>query len=487
MKKKINYDIPAELFNFSTDSVQENFSRCKLKVWYEGETADKRYFSEEFSKQLQTSLPYTPVVAYYDADEDDFIGHATEQQILGIVDPRSEPTFEVDEEGVKWSVCDVVLYTERPDTVGLLAKKVVGHKQSLELNPKTVEYKINYDDHKHLKNLEFTAGSLVGVSVLGNNQRPAFTGSEFFAIKDENKAIFEEKLKKLYDYCDRKDDSQGGDSTMNILEFVKLSWGEKQERVFDALSKSYENDGYAYPLDFFDDEVVCVVYYYTGDKKMLKCKYSLNDDGTVTLGTVSECHIVYEDVEVKEPVVEEPSFETAEEITEQAEETVDSDPKEPVADVNLTHETDESEVVVNETFDSTIEDTEAHITTTYAEETTTEMGNNNEQHTNSVQEESSSTTSFADSEREELETLKREKKINLINSYKEFLSEEEFNNFTNSVDSYTDETLELDLLKIYKKGKENVKTSRAFSLDSMLNRKSDANEMQNFMAGLLNK
>ena len=115
------------------------------------------------------------------------------------------------------------------------------------------------------------------------------------------------------------------------------------------------------------------------------------------------------------------------------------------------------------------------------------MGNNNEQHTNSVQEESSSTTSFADSEREELETLKREKKINLINSYKEFLSEEEFNNFTNSVDSYTDETLELDLLKIYKKGKENVKTSRAFSLDSMLNRKSDANEMQNFMAGLLNK
>ena len=207
----------------------------------------------------------------------------------------------------------------------------------------------------------------------------------------------------------------------------------------------------------------------------------------MTLGTVSECHIVYEDVEVKEPVVEEPSFETAEEITEQAEETVDSDPKEPVADVNLTHETDESEVVVNETFDSTIEDTEAHIITTYTEETTTEMGNNNEQHTNSVQEESSSTTSFADSEREELETLKREKKINLINSYKEFLSEEEFNNFTNSVDSYTDETLELDLLKIYKKGKENVKTSRAFSLDSMLNRKSDANEMQNFIAGLLNK
>lgn len=448
---------------------------------------------------MQSSLPYTPVVAYYDEDEDDFIGHATEQQILGIVDPRVEPTFEIDEDGVKWSVCDVVLYTERPDTVGLLAKKVVGHKQSLELNPKTVEYKINYDEHKHLKNLEFTAGSLVGVSVLGNNQRPAFTGSEFFTIKDDKKTIFEEKLQKLYDYCDRKDDSQGGDSTMNILEFVKLSWGEKQERVFDALSKSYENDGYAYPLDFFDDEVICVVYYYTGDKKMLKCKYSLSDDGTVTLGAVSECHVVYEDVEEDStaPIEEEKVFEEAvveEEITPSEISTVEPSeepsPEEPVADVNLTQtDNTQSEVVVGDDFSTTASSKEAAtITTTYTEVTTTEMGKIDEQHTDSVQEESSSTTSFADSEREELETLKREKKINLINSYKEFLSEEEFNNFTNSVDSYTDESLELAILQIYKREQEqSVTKSRAFSLDSMLNEKSSENEMQRFMSGLLNK
>jgi hypothetical protein len=36
------------------------------------------------------------------------------------------PTFEEREDGNEWCICDVVLYTERPDMVGDLAKKVVG-------------------------------------------------------------------------------------------------------------------------------------------------------------------------------------------------------------------------------------------------------------------------------------------------------------------------------------------------------------------------
>ena len=102
MKKpsvKINYSWPAELVDFSKDKIQENFSRGKLKVFYKGETADHRYFSDSFAKELVKSLPYTPVVSYYDKDKDDFVGHATEQQIFGIVDPCIEPAFEFDDDG----------------------------------------------------------------------------------------------------------------------------------------------------------------------------------------------------------------------------------------------------------------------------------------------------------------------------------------------------------------------------------------------------
>lgn len=85
--------------DFSQDTFAKNFSRGKLKVFYKGETADHRYFSETFSQNLIQSLPYTPVVSYYDEEKEDFVGHATEQQILGIVDPCTEIKFEKDDDG----------------------------------------------------------------------------------------------------------------------------------------------------------------------------------------------------------------------------------------------------------------------------------------------------------------------------------------------------------------------------------------------------
>lgn len=218
-KQAINFSWPASLSELSTDSIQENFSRGKLKVFYKGETADHRYFSNEFAEELIKSLPYTPVVSYYDEEKDDFVGHATEQQILGIVDPCVAPSFEECDDGNTWCVCDVVLYTERPDKVGDLAKKIVGHKQSLELDPSSVKYVINYDERKHFKNIEFTAGRFVGVSVLGTDQKPAFTGSEFFAYDEQ----FESKMKILREYCETNTEIQSGGNEMNLQEFMTLS------------------------------------------------------------------------------------------------------------------------------------------------------------------------------------------------------------------------------------------------------------------------
>lgn len=218
-KTAINFSWPATLSDFSQDSANENFTRGKLKVFYKGETADHRLFSDEFSKDIIQSLPYTPVVGHYDSEKEDFVGHATEQDIFGIVDPCTEPSFEVCEDGNEWCVCDVVLYTERPDQVGEIAKKIVGHKQSLELDPRTVKYKINYDARKHFKNIEFTAGTFVGVSVLGDTETPAFTGSEFFTVN----AQFEQKMEILKNYCEGKTDQLNGDTEMNLQDFMKLS------------------------------------------------------------------------------------------------------------------------------------------------------------------------------------------------------------------------------------------------------------------------
>lgn len=204
-----------------TESEKENerFSRGKLRVFYKGETADHRFFSNEFSEELIKSLPYTPIVSHYDEKKDDFVGHATEQDIYGIVDPRGEITFETDDNDVTWAVCDTVYYTERPGKVGEIAKKIEGHSQSLELDPRTVKYTVNYDERKHFKNIEFTAGHFIGVSVLGNDQEPAFTGSAFFASNEQ----FKQKMEILKNYCEGKTDQLGETKTMDVTEFLKLS------------------------------------------------------------------------------------------------------------------------------------------------------------------------------------------------------------------------------------------------------------------------
>ena len=296
MKKRvIDCSWPAYLSDFSKDAIQENFSRGKLKVFYKGETADHRYFSEAFSQELIKSLPYTPVVSYYDEEKEDFVGHATEQQVLGIVDPCIAPSFEKDDNGIEWCICDVVLYTERPDKVGDLAKKIVGHKQSLELDPNTVKYVINYDERMHFKNVEFTAGKFVGVSVLGNDQKPAFAGSEFFTYNDQ----IESKMKILREYCEAKHDQLVGGNEMNLKEFMKLSWGDVSLKVEELICKEYCNEWFTSIVDMYDDSAIVRFYSYNDStSKLMRIKYSVDENGNVTLGDINEVHVTYEDVNV---------------------------------------------------------------------------------------------------------------------------------------------------------------------------------------------
>lgn len=532
-KQAINFSWPAQLSDFAKDTVQENFSRGRLKVFYKGETADHRFFSDSFSEEIIKSLPYTPVVSYYDEEKEDFVGHATEQQVLGIVDPCIEPSFEEDEEGKVWCVCDVVLYTERPDRVGDLAKKIVGHKQSLELDPSSVQYKINYDEKKHFKNIEFTAGKFVGVSVLGNDQKPAFTGSAFFAC-DEN---FESKMKILREYCEKQNDheEQGGNE-MNLQEFMKLSWGEVSDKVAQAVAREYENDAYCYVVDMFEDAAICRFYYYMENgSKLMKIKYTCDDNGNVCLGDIVEVRVAYEEVvevsstatvtemeevgvenatEVKEDeedkeVVEEEDFQEEKEDEEsekvetpedekeefvedskEEEEEITEESSEKEEEEEFTNESEKEEeedkVVCAACGDEVDEDKEKSTATdaadvSNAEVTQTErVVDGNEQ----VSEETNTgSASFTQSERAEFEALKREKKINLLNSYKEILSEEEFDKFLGSIDSFEETNLEIELLKAYKASQEKEpKRQRAFAFAPILNQKNaEKNSFEDFI------
>ena len=489
------------------DTPNEVFSRGKLKVFYKGETADHRYFSDAFAEKLLKSLPYTPIVSYYDEEAKDFRGHAPEQAIYGIVDPCRQPRFEKDDDGKEWCVCDVVIYTERAGKIGEIAKQIVGHKQSLERTD--AKYVINYDAHRHFKNIEFTDGKFVGVSVLGNDQEPAFTGSQFFTA--EAQETLEAKLKLLRDYCsqaaqenlDQKEKTSNGGFSMQITnysEFRKLTWGETATKLDETLTKEYGNEAYTSIEDREDGFVYVKFYsYLDGSVSLYRIQYSLADDGSVQLGDRKPVRRTWEVIpekaetspaaataeeapvdEVVSSVAEEPqdgkdaavatvaennepkeaeaetkadvadSVDKATEATtiEVAASPEETKPFEEVAETEKADETVASEnLTAVENATATREVSPATLNTAIGanEEENAEGEQSSEQQNNNH---SASASTLDQSEREEFEALKKQEKLNFLTSYKDKLSDEDFQRFAAELDNYSSkESLEVEILR----------------------------------------
>ena len=498
------------------DTPNEVFSRGKLKVFYKGETADHRYFSDAFAEKLLKSLPYTPIVSYYDEEAKDFRGHSPEQAIYGIVDPCRQPRFEKDDDGKEWCVCDVVIYTERAGKIGEIAKQIVGHKQSLERTD--AKYVINYDAHRHFKNIEFTDGKFVGVSVLGNDQEPAFTGSQFFTA--EAQETLEAKLKLLRDYCsqaaqenlDQKEKTSNGGFSMQITnysEFRKLTWGETATKLDETLTKEYGHEAYTSIEDMEDGFVYVRFYsYLDGSVSLYRIQYSLADDGSVQLGDRKPVRRTWE--VIPEKAETSPAAATAEEAP--VDEVVSSVAEEPqdgkdaaVATVAENNEPKEAEAEAEADVAASVVNNEEVVDKAITEATTTEVaaspeetkpseevaeptekavemvagenltavenatatrevspatlnttiGANEEENAEGEQSSeqqnnnhSASASTLDQSEREEFEALKKQEKLNFLTSYKDKLSDEDFQRFAAELDNYSSkESLEVEILR----------------------------------------
>ena len=489
-KVKVQTNLPAYLSDFVSEP-NEKFSRAKLKVFYIGETADKRLFTEKFAKKVIKTLPYTPVVSSYDAGEDDFIGHAAEQNIYGIVDPCGNITFE-EEDGQTWAICDVVLYTERPDSTGKIASKIVGKQHSLELDPKTVRYTVNYDSKKKLKNIEFLDGEFVGVSVLGDKQKPAFSGSHFF--KAGQRGDFEAKMDILRDYCENK---RGNDMDVTILNFVELSWSEQSKLVFKALEEKFGR--YCiYPVEWYTDKVITYIYFEEiREATLFRVDFSINEDGNqVELGEPVKVRVEYVDVIEPAEVVEPEEVSEATDhgtevivITEDTlvpaengfEEVVAEEPivveEEPVVQAEEVVQAETQDAPANEDVQGDAKAPEAAAEPTFESNPPSEELNpidiNNEEGATAKQNEataSANPSTFTESEREELEALRKQQKQQIIASYEEDLPQEILDQFMLEIDNFDAESLEAELAKKYRSySKENKKaqpvqsTMRTFS------------------------
>ena len=150
-----------------------------------------------------------------------------------------------------------------------MAKKIVGKSHSLELNPADTKYKVNKDSKGNFIDLEFTEGSLLGLSVLGDDEKPAFSGSEFF--KEEGRIVILKKIfKNLKDFADKK---RGEKHEIRKVQRVFTIHQKSYDEQYEDMSK--ELDSIIGPMHYidqlFEDQVV--VYYIDenyGEEKVVR-------------------------------------------------------------------------------------------------------------------------------------------------------------------------------------------------------------------------
>ena len=281
----------------------------------------------------------------------------------------------------------------------------------------------------------------------------------------------------------------------------------------------------------YDDSAIVRFYSYEDcTSKLMRIKYSVDENGNVTLGDINEVHVTYEDVNVStiektgvsqttetmttsetdefagcgdrkerrddideddddDPDNEEPYEDDKEEDDEdmacgdpekKKEDEMVCDPEKKKDDMVCDPKKKEDEMSCGDPKKKedemvcgggekkkksqyeVVDADMAQVTNAKVIETTKKVSVDDEQ----IEKENSGATSFTESERAELNSLKREKKVNLLKSYKEYLTSEEYGDFESRIDTFEVDTLEMELLKKYKAHKEEEPehTMRAFAL-----------------------
>lgn len=463
---KISLSVPATIYDFGeTKNLTNNkyVTHAKLSVFYVGQTGDKRVFKKQFSDQLLKTLPGTPVVAFFDEDSDDFKGHHIVQHIFGYVPENATIEYvekEVDGQKVTFAVTDVLLFTGRKDNIGTIASKIVGHPHSLELDPQTVEYEV-IRKNGAIESIIFKKADFIGLSVLGKNERPAFTGSTFFAEGSELDLFinsfkeFKEEV-ELYKSGGEKMETQTDlPIPKSYQDFKSSSLMEKIEKISEVLS---QQGYYAYFVDAIGEDFIFRLY--SEDSVDF---YRLREvDGAITyMEVVYPRYLTRNEIDemeaapaFTETVTEETPAETEPEVVVDATENVveDAATVEEVASENSeTFEKEVKESDVEETEDEE-EDNEDNLNAHIVVEAEVLKGPEDDKQTTTTAKQQEEVQSTQDAnlaaldvaERQELNEYRKKAKFELIESYSE-LANDVREKFKQQHDQFTIEVLDKEL------------------------------------------
>ncbi len=506
-------NVPAQVLeipnsNFNLTYKNDLVTHVKLRVFYQGLTKDRRLFTEEFSNRLLGSLPQTPVVGYWDTEKEDFVGHNHTQFIYGYVPENAKFGFEIDPDGSKWAVTELVLFTGRGDNIGKVAQKIIGKKHSLELDSGSMKYSVKRNPDGQMQHIELQEAKFVGLSVLGDNQTPAFEGSAFFTDKGiktcELGKCVEEVKEKYSVFLSNTDKIIGGEDVKKeetkkqvpaeiiseLQNFMRVTEDEMAKGIMEAAYGKFGQNIFVVQWSSVDD---MIVFMDMADGMYYRSKFYMTGDDKIEMGdkmwvkprflTEQEIDMVFpqtpeeraqldaeiqknqeemqqdmsqataaktDNIEVKEvkpEVKPEVIAEVKPEVIAKAtaaEIKVPEAPKEEVKPVV----TPAPEVVAKAEVAAPVVEAvkpAEPIVETKVPEAEVKANDKTKQEGVFITE---SQRVEIEADRKELAEFRKEKKLAVIEKYTEYLSKDEKSLFSSKVDEFTVETLEAELAKV---------------------------------------
>lgn len=253
-------------FYGNLESFSDTISKARCRIFYTGLNRNGSFITQEFANSLLETIPYAPVKGIYEGD--DFTDHGQERsqgQIYGVVPENPNLTWEehLDEDGnVRVYACvDVLVYT----SLYKEASEILGKSQSMELFPPSIKGEWEFIEGRRV--FKYTAGSFLGLQILGDKVEPCFEGAAFFSL-------YQSLYQKYQDFL-KTQEVKGGQREMNF----KLSDSQKHNLLWTLLNPNYTEEGdwlceYSI-LDVYDDYALCYNYengeyervYYSKDDK----------------------------------------------------------------------------------------------------------------------------------------------------------------------------------------------------------------------------
>lgn len=502
-------NVPAQVLeipnsNFNLTYKNDLVTHVKLRVFFQGLTKDRRLFTEEFSNRLLTSLPQTPVVGYWDDAAEDFVGHNHTQFIYGYVPENAKFGFEIDPDGSKWAVTELVLFTGRGDNIGKVAQKIIGKKHSLELDSGSMKYSVKRNPDGQMQHIELQEAKFVGLSVLGDNQTPAFEGSAFFTDKgiktcELGKCV--EEVKEKYSVFLSSTDKKIGGEVVNkkeiklpaetiseLQKFMRVTEDEMTKGVMEATYGKFGQNIFIVQWSSVDD---MIVFMDMADGMYYRAKFYMTGDDKIEMGEkmfVRPRFLTEEEIDMVFPETPEERAELDAEIQKNKEEMqkdmaqataakIDKvEVKEVKPEAKVEVKTEVKPEVIAQATAAEVKAPEApkqevKPVVTPAPEVVakaevaapvveakpakpiveTKVPEAEVKHDEKKQEGIFITESQRveiENDRKELAGFRKEKKLGVIEKYSEYLNKDEKSMFSSKVDEFTLENLEAELAKI---------------------------------------